>query len=48
MPIDETHAIAWLLSAAGDNRFGETSRTKEINKQNRPLDRALRGICRGC
>jgi hypothetical protein len=31
-----------------DNQFGETSRTKEINKQNRPLDRALKGVCRGC
>jgi hypothetical protein len=31
-----------------DNQFGEISRTKEINKQNRPLDRALKGICRGC
>jgi hypothetical protein len=48
MRIEVTDAIAWLLSAAGDNRFGETSRTEEINKQNRPLDRALKGICRGC
>ena len=31
-----------------NNQFGETSRTQEINKQNRPLDRALKGICRGC
>jgi hypothetical protein len=31
-----------------DNQFGETGRTKEINKQNRLLDRALKGICRRC
>jgi hypothetical protein len=32
----------------GDNQFAETGLAKVINEQNRVLDRALKGICRGC
>jgi hypothetical protein len=32
----------------GDDQFAETGLAKVINEQNRVLDRALKGICRGC
>ena len=32
----------------GDDQFADTGLAKVINEQNRVLDRALKGICRGC
>jgi hypothetical protein len=32
----------------GDDQLEEGGLAKEINKENRLLDRALKGICRGC
>jgi len=32
----------------GDDEFADTDLAKVINEQNRVLDRALKGICRGC
>ena len=32
----------------GDDQFAETGLAKVINEQNRALDCALKGICRGC
>jgi len=32
----------------GDDQLAETGLAKVINEQNRVLDRALKGICRGC
>jgi hypothetical protein len=33
---------------AGDDQFDEGDLGKEIDKENRRLDRELEGICRGC
>jgi hypothetical protein len=32
----------------GDDQFAETGLARTINKENQMLDRALKGICRGC
>ena len=32
----------------GDDQSADTGLAKVINEQNRMLDRALKGICRGC
>jgi hypothetical protein len=32
----------------GDDQSADTGLAKVINEQNRVLDRALKGICRGC
>jgi hypothetical protein len=32
----------------GDDQFADSDLGKVINEQNRVLDRALKGICRGC
>lgn len=32
----------------GDDQFVDTDLGKVINEQNRVLDRAVKGICRGC
>jgi len=33
---------------AGDDQFDESPLAKEIDEENRRLDRELQGVCRGC